>query len=133
MPYVNSFRNNISKDWSGTSYFTGDLWSDEMETLKTKHAIKVSTSCCAQVSYRQLDDSLEKALKIYDMLNLPEDGKFKEATAHMSPCEHQAVVMDDIAGQMFGGNFFTVNGLSKWGQHRKILELGQEKEFIRIH
>lgn len=42
-----------------------------------KDAVKVSTSCCAQVSYRVLDDSLEKAKKIYDMLNLPENGVYK--------------------------------------------------------
>jgi hypothetical protein len=46
-------------------------------SFEIEDAVKVSTSCCAQVSYRTLDDSLDKALKIYDMLNLPVDGVYK--------------------------------------------------------
>lgn len=57
-----------------------------------EEAIKVSVSCCAQVSYRNLDDSIDKALRIYDMLNL--DGK--GGNPHASPCEHQAVFNEDV-------------------------------------
>lgn len=110
---------------------------------KTLHeAIKISTSCCAQVSYRNLDDSLEKALKIYDMLNLPENGVFKEDMAHCSPCEHQACVLgsgdyffqsdkdQSEGGFSLNGNFGSTLHKTKWAQHRKILEQGLEGVFI---
>lgn len=100
-----------------------------------ENAIKISTSCCAQVSYRQLDDSLEKALKIYEMLNLPEGGKFKESPAHMSPCEHQACVHNWWDKSFIAGNFGTLNEYSRagagWAQYRKILENGLEQKFIQ--
>ena len=97
-----------------------------------KDAIKVSTSCCAQVSYRMLDDSLEKANRIYDMLNLPESGVFKEQPAHMSPCEHVAMATNEYfsADELglcysesdFGGNFQS----NDFFQYRKMLEFGDE-------
>jgi hypothetical protein len=49
-------------------------------------AIAISASCCAQVSYRRLDDSLEKALEIYNRL-------ITSKPAHASPFEHQATPM----------------------------------------
>jgi len=46
-------------------------------------ALAVSASCCAQVSYRRLDQTIEKARMIYNRL--------AEATPpHLSPFEHQA-------------------------------------------
>lgn len=51
-------------------------------------AIKVSVSCCAQVSYRLLDNSLEKALRLYDRL-VGADPK------HASCLEHQARAIPD--------------------------------------
>ena len=50
----------------------------DLETAK-----KVSASCCAQVSYRRLDTSIEKALEIYEKL-------FSGPKPHLSPVEHQA-------------------------------------------
>jgi len=61
-------------------------------------ALKVSASCCAQVSYRNLDDSVDKAIRVYDMLNL--DGR--GGNPHASPCEHQAQVGD--TGSLYTGN-----------------------------
>jgi thymidylate synthase ThyX len=54
--------------------------------LTEEEAIKVSASCCAQVSYRVLDHSLPKALAIYDQLVSSEP-------VHASPFEHQATPM----------------------------------------
>lgn len=51
-------------------------------------AIAVSSSCCAQVSYRKLDDSLEKAKDIYARL-------VESKPVHASPFEHQATPMLD--------------------------------------
>lgn len=49
-------------------------------------ALAISSSCCAQVSYRRLDDSLEKAKDIFDRL-------ITSKPAHASPMEHQATPM----------------------------------------
>lgn len=46
-------------------------------------AIKVSASCCAQVSYRSTDTGIDKALKIYKQL-------IESKPIHASPFEHQA-------------------------------------------
>lgn len=53
-------------------------------------ALNISMSCCAQVSYRTLDDTLEKAQKVVERLNLGVDA---EKPVHASPSEHQATPM----------------------------------------
>jgi thymidylate synthase ThyX len=60
----------------------------EQHKLGVEHSVKVSASLCAQVSYRKSDQSLEKALKIYDQL-------VNMKPVHASPFEHQATPMDD--------------------------------------
>ena len=55
--------------------------------LTTEEALKISASCCGQVSYRKLDDSKEKALEIYQKL-------FSGPKPHLSPVEHQATPID---------------------------------------
>jgi hypothetical protein len=59
------------------------VYSSGGNELSIEDAIKISASCCAQVSYRKLDDTLEKALAVYDRLvgSIPR---------HSSPFEHQA-------------------------------------------
>lgn len=57
------------------------------DVLSIEDALKLSVSCCCQVSYRKQDQSLEKANKIWDMLNI---GSTTEPE-HSSPTEHQAV------------------------------------------
>lgn len=52
------------------------------QLLTLVEAQKISTSCCAQVSYRRLNDTKEKAMDIYYKL-------FSGAKKHMSPTEHQ--------------------------------------------
>lgn len=100
----------------------------KMRNLSLEDAVKISSSCCAQVSYRSLDDSLEKALKIYDMLNLPENGIYPEDPPHFSPTEHVAKIVDDYEHESFmGGNFST----STFWQYRKALEIGNESVFTK--
>ena len=55
--------------------------------ITAEEARVISSSCCAQVSYRKSDDSYEKALKIYTQL-------IESEPAHASPVEHQATPMD---------------------------------------
>ena len=105
-------------------YFEDGYWGPDMET-SLKDALAVSSSCCAQVSYRKLDDSIEKARMIFDKL-------ITSKPEHASPMEHQATPMPktfginhwtDIAGvthqdrnqKLWSGNF------RGWIQHRQIL------------
>ena len=72
-------------DWHLPYY--GEGWlsgqDDSIEIAK-----KISVSCCAQVSYRNLDDSIEKAERIYDML-------IKADKVHASPFEQIATPINN--------------------------------------
>lgn len=91
--------------------------------MQLEDAQKVSASCCAQVSYRRLDDSLEKALDIYNKL-------VGMDRAHASPFEHLGTPMTvptpfapyepgvthkDIKNKMWSANF------CGFIQYRKLL------------
>lgn len=90
------------------------------EDLPLEQAIKVSTSCCAQVSYRRLDDSLEKAEKIFDMLHLNNFNVETEDLPHASPCEHQVRASLKQNSKALSGNFASHH----MTQYRKLLEKG---------
>lgn len=77
------------------------------EKISLADALRVSVSCCAQVSYRKLDFSMEKAGKIFNMLNVNQNAT---EPAHASPLEHQArtLTMEKFEfplAEMFGDNF----------------------------
>lgn len=81
-------------DWH-VPYFEHGVWyKSHLDTLgwynesgsSLQDALAISSSCCAQVSYRKLDDSLQKALDIYDRL-------VNSQPVHASPFEHQATPM----------------------------------------
>jgi hypothetical protein len=76
-PYVHRFRDN-----KGVLQYLDSTG----EKLSKDDAIKVSSSCCAQVSYRKNDDSLEKAKNIFARL-------IESEPIHASPIEHQATPM----------------------------------------
>lgn len=98
------------------------MYANKQDLIKDK--VKISTSCCGQVSYRKLDDSLSKALKIYDMLNLPIDGKYPEEPPHFSPTEHITKIVNvdkELSGNFHSNIFF---------QYRKALEYGIENKFL---
>ena len=104
------------------------------EEITEEQALKVSASCCAQVSFRNSDTSLEKAEKIYDML-------VNSKPVHSSPFEHQAKPIPDCSwefeldapdspmleqapdgithecrrGKLWSGNF------CNWIQHRQLI------------
>lgn len=92
--------------------------------LNKKDAVDTSLSCTAQVSYRRLDDSLEKAKRVVEMLNLPSGGVFPEDPAHFSPAEHIAIAAKGF--KHLSGNLDTDNFV----QYRRLLEDGVEKEWI---
>lgn len=97
---------------------------DDIGDMSIEEAIKVSTSCTAQVSYRVLDDSLEKALKVYGMLNLPKNGVYEDDPPHFSPTEHVAKCV--VNANDGSGNFHSYS----WFQYRKALEVGAENLFM---
>lgn len=63
-------------------YYGDGYWKDT-DTLPLEIARKISASHCAQVSYRLANDSVEKALELYDRL-------VNTKPVHASPFEHQA-------------------------------------------
>lgn len=109
-----------------TPYYDLGFWMEDSIYTKydLKDAIQISASCNAQVSYRKLDDSLEKAKKVYDMLNLPAEGVYPEDPPHFSPTEHIAKA-GDCEIEM-SGNFHTDDFI----QYRKVLEKGLENKYI---
>lgn len=65
-----------------TTYHIGDEEID-LETAK-----KIDAACCAQVSFRKLDTTIEKALSIYDRLA-------GSVPVHASPFEHAATPIQE--------------------------------------
>lgn len=119
-----------SGDWH-VPYFTGNIcrgvWIKDMEDCTLDDALAISSSCCAQVSYRKLDDTIEKAKTVYERLVGSEP-------VHASPFEHQASPMrvptlwGDL-GDMWEegvthldkqGNFWSGNFMG-WIQHRQLI------------
>jgi thymidylate synthase ThyX len=109
----------------------GDIaryWCGE-ESLLEEDAIKISASLCAQVSYRKSDESLDKALKIYNQL-------VTMTPVHASPFEHQATPMPYLKGECclddahevkgvthmdMSGNFWSGN-FKGWIQNRQLIK-----------
>lgn len=77
-------------DWH-TPYFEHGYWNPD-SIIGLDDALKISASCCGQVSYRKNDDSLDKAHKVFDMLNLNNDSD--DVRKHASPVEHQGTPID---------------------------------------
>lgn len=118
-----------SGDWH-VPYYANGHWiatsgSDDkavdVNGVTLNDALAVSSSCCAQVSYRRLDDSLEKARDIFKRL-------VEAMPPHFSPFEHQASPMKlgysfaengvthmDKYGNYWSGNF------KKWVQFRQLI------------
>lgn len=126
-------------DWH-TPYFVKGYWKkgeavNDDWLVSLEDALAISSSCCAQVSYRKLDDSLEKARDIYKRL-------VESEPVHASPFEHAATPMKaredewgvsivnvgyaplsweegithrDREGSLWSGNF------KGWIQHRQLI------------
>lgn len=101
--------------------------------LTVEEALSISSSCCAQISYRRLDSTKDKALSVYDRL-------LTGRKVHASPFEHQASPMaypqpkvyfnggdveikrtdDGLTHIDLQGNGWSGN-LKGWNQHRQLL------------
>jgi thymidylate synthase ThyX len=99
-----------------------------------QQALMISASCCAQVSYRKNDDSLEKAETIYKRL-------VESKPIHASPFEHQATpieygnfaklvsgvthfdILNDEKNELHGMTLDSWSGNFRgWVQHRQLLD-----------
>ena len=115
-----------------TPYYANGYWSPEFTHidedtphLSLQDALAVSASCCAQVSYRRLDDSIEKAQDIFKRL-------IESKPAHASPMEHQASPMrftihergasleEGISHIDRVGSYWS-NNFKGWIQHRALI------------
>lgn len=130
-PYVNSYDVQEGTGLPSERLYYINIEGRSLPLLESQ-ALEVSASCCAQVSYRSLDTSIEKAMKIYDAL-------VNSRPVHASPFEHQAQVPDwedfdigmdgkpllydmpegvthmDRAGNLWSGNF------KGWIQYRQLI------------
>lgn len=117
LPYIRTKRSKSGE----LLYFTEGVTTNiDLETAK-----KISASCCAQVSYRNLDQTVDKALSIYDKL-------IKAEVFHASPFEHQATPMitdkfdssripeKGVTGVHFATNTYTSGNLFGWIQMRQL-------------
>lgn len=113
VPYVNTQRSITD----GTLFYLDE--NDNYITLEEARII--SASCCAQVSYRKNDGSLEKAQVVFDRL-------INSVPVHASPVEHiatpivnneefsiEGITHLDNRGQLWSGN------LRGWVQYRQLI------------
>lgn len=69
--------------------FDRTTYTIDGEEIDLETAKKIDAACCAQVSFRKLDTSIEKALCIYERLA-------GSTPIHASPFEHQATPIDGM-------------------------------------
>lgn len=98
------------------------VFFDEHNSIITlEQALTISSSCCAQVSYRKNDGSLEKAETVYKRL-------IESKPCHASPTEHQAKPVDPTEWFPEGCTHITRKGvyysgnLRNWIQHRQLIK-----------
>jgi thymidylate synthase ThyX len=132
----------VPGEWH-TPYYQDGYWSDtgngkDVHGCTLQEALMISASCCAQVSYRKLDDSFEKAVDVFTKLNLTDDN---EDPRHSSPAEHQATPMEhpiwdnELFQKSCEGEYTWENGVTHldrennfhsgnfmhWIQHRQLI------------
>jgi len=83
-----------------------EYWAFNYETkLSLEDAKLISASACAQVSYRALDMTLDKAKLIYNRL-------ITSAPPHASPMEHQATPMEQPTQNIYEGKVHIEDGIT---------------------
>jgi thymidylate synthase ThyX len=89
LPYVGT---EFNEDGSVSYYDTSNNENIDLETAKM-----VSASCCAQVSYRVLDTSVEKAIDIFRKL-------IESKPCHASPLEHAGTPISSMTNSRLPNN-----------------------------
>lgn len=131
LPYVHTFRSfDLGKIYNQLLY---SLDFEGQNVLTAEQALKISASMCAQVSYRKSDQSLQKALDIYDRL-------VNSEPVHASPFEHQAKCFDPRDADCWPGRWlpgithytkddqFYSGNLRGWIQHRQLIPNNVKRE-----
>lgn len=103
-PYVSHIKiyKQPNKSDQPTGEYTLKYVSFEGEELSLEDALAISSSCCAQVSYRRLNSTKDKALDIYGRL-------LSGQKVHASPFEHQATPMEETVeeyAELYSGDCF---------------------------
>lgn len=94
-------------DWH-VPYFMNGFWLKDWNSVSLEDALTISASCTAQVSYRKLDDTMEKARGVVARLNL--QGEEPDQPVHASPLEHQATpIAENYQGSEDGESVSPVN------------------------
>lgn len=88
----------------------GKFYTLSGKEISLGDALTISASCCAQVSYRKNDATLEKAYRVKERL-------INGRETHFSPFEHQARADSINHYKQLHGN------LNGWAQYRKELEV----------
>lgn len=85
-------------------YYVLDESGEWPVDLSLEEALSISSSCCAQVSYRRLNATKDKALDIYGRL-------LSGDKVHASPFEHQATPMNKKYNRTneWGDTLWTIN------------------------
>lgn len=81
IPFFSEFEHHLEDFFSLDSI-------DELRVVTKDDAMKISSSICAQWSYRKFDPSMDKANKIWSQL-------VESKPVHASPTEHQAWAMEN--------------------------------------
>lgn len=101
-PYVEHvFTKGIVGSGRRFEYATRDE-NNQLVFLSLEDALSISSSCCAQVSYRRLDATKDKAMAIYGRL-------LSGNKVHASPFEHIATPMNEQKPKVFfNGGFVEI-------------------------
>jgi thymidylate synthase ThyX len=99
VPYVKTYRDSHT----GERFYLDE--NDKYITME--EARMISASCCAQVSYRKNDGSLEKASMVFDRL-------INSVPVHASPVEHIATPIDDVP---FVAEYLEIEGVTHIDKH----------------
>lgn len=116
LPYVDTVTRGTKQEY----------FDESGNEIHLSEALMISASCCAQVSYRKQDPSLEKAGNIYDRL-------INSEPVHASPIEHQATPIYQPVEYI--GDYFLIPGITHvdrygmphsgnfhgWIQHRQLI------------
>jgi len=127
-PFVHHYRGVDELGEVGLSYGLS-VWDEEIEgweldqELTLEEALKVSSSCCAQVSFRKLDTSLEKALSIYDKL-------VNSKPVHASALEHCATPIPAQNGYATHWDVLRIDGVTHMDKDGEFYS-GNFKSFIQ--
>lgn len=126
VPYVQRVRGKVFGELMYGTFVQGETGS-YFAPMTLEQAKMISASCCAQVSYRKTDDSLEKAQMVFDRL-------INSEPVHASPVEHQATPLIECAYPVDGCNvqkrvtkdnidkyLYYSNNFRGWIQYRALI------------